>query len=201
MSTAEDLAKQDDSPITDPQDLGRLMKAAEVLQLHIEQGLTITAACKQVGISRATYARWVRDGIFQPLIAAYVGPLQLQLQSKALQGIGDFLDYLISTAGGNTKGATNFDRMNAGKYLWEKFAAPLLESGAPVPDPQEEEEEEDNEAKDFLKSKPDWTKELKPGESFTETRKITRDPDPIDVTPPGETEEEPQGEEPDKTDS
>ncbi len=182
---AEDLVKVEGEKITDPTQLKRFMTAAEVMQLHLENNLSITAACKQVGISRATYSRWVKDGVFQPLIQAYVGPVHLELQSRALQGIGEFLTWLIDTAAGRSKDATNFDRMNAGKMLWTEFAAPLIEQMSPIAEPQLD--EKDDEGEDYLKSKKPW--ELGPGEKVTETTVTERSPAAIDVTPPGEEEE------------
>ncbi len=184
MSTAEDLVVAEGIDIADPVQLKRFMTAAEVMKLHLESDLSITVACKQVGISRATYSRWVKDGVFQPLIQAYVGPIQLDLQSRALQGIGEFLTWLIETSAGRTKDATNFDIMNAGKMLWTEFAGPLIDKMAPVVEPKPE--EANDEGQEYLDSEPKW--KLGPGEKVVETTVTERSPAPVDVTPREETE-------------
>lgn len=183
----EDLVLTEENPIKDPAQLKRLLKAAEVLQLQVEHNISITAACKQVGISRATYSRWVKDGIFAQLVEAYVAPIQLELQTNALQGMGAFVTWLIETASGDTEGATNFDRMNAGKMLWTEFAGPFLKQMAPVA--EEKPEEEEDEGAEYLKTDPEW-KKLGPGEKVTKTTTVERSDAPIDVTPPGEGEAE-----------
>ncbi len=174
----EDLVKIEGAP--SPTDIKRLMKAAEVMELHIVQNITITDACKQVGISRATYSRWVKDGVFAPLVQAYVGPIELQIQSQALQGIAEFVDWLVKTATGKTQNATNFDRMNAGKMLWTEFASKILATSAPVVEPKPDEERD--EGAEYLETEPKW--KLGPGEKVIETTTVERSPAPIDVTPP-----------------
>lgn len=190
MSGAEDLAISEaevgSGMPTDPSELKRLLTAAEVLRLHIEGHMTIEDACAAAGISRATYSRWVKDGVFAPLIAAYLGPLQLQIQSQALDGIREAITWLTDVAKGQGgPKATNFDRMAAIKFLWGELAKPLL-TAAPVAEPKPPETED--EGKKYLQEPPPWA-DVKPGETITKTETVTRSPEPVDVTPPGEPAE------------
>jgi len=168
MDTNEALATTEDFDIIDPREAARLAKASEILTRHIAHGETIEQACQSVGISCSTYARWVKDGIFAPLIQAYLAPVVMQLQSNALTAMKDGVAWMMDVVKG-TKGttATNFDRMAAIRFLWKELAQPLL-SAAPVPDPKPEEVEDP--AEKFLEKTPAW---LGPGEKLTHEKKLT----------------------------
>jgi hypothetical protein len=173
----EDLVPLEEE-LRNPADLKRLKQASEVLKLHVVDGLTIAKSCEQVGISRATYSRWVKDGIFAPLISAYIGPIQLEMQNTAMKGMQTAVSWLVDVIEDNVKDATNFDKMAAIRFLWSEFVGPWFQAGAPIP--AEVPEEEEDAAADYLKEEPAW---LGPGETVTEVKTTTRSDQPIKVGP------------------
>ncbi len=179
----EDLVPLEEE-LRNPADLKRLKQASEVLKLHVTDGMTIAKACETVGISRATYSRWVKQGIFAPIISAYIGPMQLEMQNKALKSMQYAVQWLSDVIDGTIADATNFDKMAAIRFLWTELVNPWLATGAPIPIDIPEEEED--EAAGYLKDTPEWLEDqdVEPGETLTETRTVTRSPKPIDEVVP-----------------
>jgi len=169
----EIVSRDDLDRLSNPVELRRFQQAAEVMRLIVQEHKTTEEACKAVGISRATYARWVKDGVFAPLVEAAVGTVIQDFQMQALDAMTDGIQWMKDVVSGQVKDATNFDRMAAIRFLWNEMVRPLMET-VPKPEVHEEEEEEEDPARSYLEEAPSWAKKLAPGEVIKRTEIVER---------------------------
>ena len=186
------MSPEDQELIRDPAELKRFIQAAEIIKLHVDDNMKLEAACSQVGISRSTYHRWVKDGIFAPLISAAVEPLLQDMQMQSLDAMKDGLAWCFELMSGKGAGAdaTNFDRMGAIRFVWAEFGKPMMKVLA---EPEPKIETPDDPADEYLKKKPEWA-DLEPGEKITETKIVERQmPEQVDgeFQEPDEAEQTP----------
>ena len=178
--TGSELALAD--MMRDPVAAAKLAKAIEIVRLHVEQDLTIEDACAKVGLSRATYYRWTKDGVFEPILQAWMAPVVHTIQSEIIQGLPQVVRRRLAVAKGQVDKATQMDEQMAAQWLW-RIADPILKSISAGPGP--EGRAAADEAQKFLESTPEW---LSPGEKIikTTTEVVERQLSPaelIDVTP------------------
>jgi hypothetical protein len=166
------MSQEDELLISDPKELKRFLMAAEIIKLHVDDGMNLEAACAQVGISRSTYHRWVKDGVFAPLLSAAVAPLIQDMQIQALDAMKDGLAWVFELMSGKGAGkdATNFDRMGAVRFAWAEFGKPMM---AALPQPEPRDETPEDPADEYLKKEPAWAN-LEPGEQITKTTIVER---------------------------
>lgn len=160
--------------INNPVDLRRMVQAAQVMSLIVNDKMDVEPACKQVGISRRTYTRWVEEGIFKPLITAAITPIMHTVQIKVLAETPKVIEKVMAIAQGQNN-ATNFDVMQAVRFLWPTIIQPTLDQFGAVFIPAEDEEL--SEAEKYLQNKPEWA--LKPGEKIKETKTVERLVSPV----------------------
>lgn len=79
MSNNEDRALREVQTAMTAEDLSRRQKALKIVVL-VSEGMTISEACRDVGISRATFSEWLT----RPEVATFVMEMSTQAQMKAL---------------------------------------------------------------------------------------------------------------------
>jgi len=177
IKTEESMA----SEIDDPRQAARIIKAIEIMKLHTEDGMSIEAACAKAGVSKSTYLRWVKAGIFAPIIQTWMTPIVQDMNKSIMEALPTIIERRIKQATGKLNGATMIDEMNASNFIM-KFIDPYLVSMRPQVDPPKE---DDDDAKKFLEERPDWAKKLGPGDKIkrTTTETVELESNTIDVTP------------------
>lgn len=174
---------QKDIELANPTLIAKLEQAAEILS-YIGTGMSVSEACKAVGIEERTYYNWIKQGIFKILIGDRIQEIQQLASSHVAENWPQIVENIVAIAVDKEKKAYPRDILSAAEFLRQNFVQPAADA---QPDGTSAEEE-------YLKKKEnklDWSPALNDGQKIIMTiEKVAAtpvetvdSPEVIDVTP------------------
>lgn len=108
-------------------------RALAVVEHQVEHGSKVQEACAAVGVPRATFYKWVRQGVLADYLAEARSSRSEVAHTMAAGRLPDIMGYMIDIATGKTK-LRGASPIAAAKFVWDVV-------GAGVAQPDDEVEE------------------------------------------------------------